>query len=351
MAEVISGPLRDWLEASAPSLNLRFLRFKHRHRSLDPDAVLALLAECLPPMAGDGEDGTSTLLASVFDLVLLHAGRGLLVPGGGSHPGIGLLLRETFPRLRRLLLQDPRSLPGALSNAVERVPRGADLARGLTRVGDSLRDGRQLLDAGAVLAWRLGEPRLRDDALAAAKRLPAKVALPVLGLDAWPEAAAPLAIAGLAADGWRRPEGLLTAETLRGLEGMPAAGVDSLACALAAPPPEPLVRWKLAGLACGFQGFDGTFAAPPLLLEESEALSRHRFLVRSGGMDYRIHADAFGWVSRPATEEGLSPAGGARPEHPALREATSWVVRGDAIAFTTADSYRIRVLAPARRAV
>jgi len=145
---------------------------------------------------------------------------------------------------------------------------------------------------------------------------------------------------------------VFTAGTLQRLEGMTAGDVDSLGRALASPRPEPLSGWRVAGLACGFAGFDGSFAAPPVLLEERDAPSRHRFRARSGGVDFRIDADAFGWVCRPVPVEGLLPAvGSGNPEHPSLRRATSWVHREDAIAFTTEDSFRIRILAPARQAV
>ena len=68
----------------------------------------------------------------------------------------------TFPRLRRLLLARPTDLPAALSNAVENLGgRGLELARGLADLADQVAGGDELLDAGAVFAWRLGEARLR----------------------------------------------------------------------------------------------------------------------------------------------------------------------------------------------
>src|SRR5262249_20242669 len=141
------------------------------------------------------------LLSAAYDLILLHAGRGTLSPEGGSVAGIGALLRDTFPRLRRLLLTRPRALPGALSNAVENLgARGVEFPRDLAAVADALRTGDELLEAGVVLAWRLGDARCRVKALEIAARLPPRAVLAALKLPAWPEPAAAVVVGALAAD-------------------------------------------------------------------------------------------------------------------------------------------------------
>ena len=100
-SEIITGSARDWLAAKRAELNGRFRLAQRRFSQLNAESVLALCRELLPPLAGIGENGSADLLAAVYDLILLHAGRGTLAPGGGSSPGIGELLRTTFPRLRR----------------------------------------------------------------------------------------------------------------------------------------------------------------------------------------------------------------------------------------------------------
>lgn len=355
VAEIASGPLRDWLATNRQTLNGRFRLAQRRFPQLEPDTVLALCHELLPPLAGQGEGGTAALLSAAYDLVLLHAGRGTLAVGGGL-PGVHALLRQTFPRIRGLLLTRPQYLPGALSNAVENLgPRGAELAHGLAAVAEFIQDGDQLLDAGAVLAWRLGEARLRGWALEIARRLPPRVVLLALGLGPWPDLATPLLIAGLVADGWRRPESLFTTQTLAGLSRRSPQQVEKLSEEIATAPAGSLASWSLAGRVGGFAGFEGHFDRPPLLLDAGKQGSRHRFFARSGEHNYQIDADVFGWVCR-LNQSADFPVGrlyqtkGKAP-FPHLVRATSHVALDDALAFTLPDSFRVRILTPPRRPV
>src|SRR5205085_2388716 len=82
--------------------------------------------------------------------------------------------------------------PGALSNAVENLgPRGGAFARSLAELAPRLGSPDELLDAGAVAGWRLGDARLRPSALEIAGRLPPAPLLAALGLADWPAAEAP----------------------------------------------------------------------------------------------------------------------------------------------------------------
>jgi hypothetical protein len=329
-AEVIDGPVRDWLAARRQELNGRFRMAQRRFPRLDAGAVLALCRELLPGLAGNGEGGSVELLSSVYDLILLHAGRGMLAAGGDSS-ALGVLLREAFPKLRRLLLTRPLYLPAALSNAVENLgSRGALLAHGLAALADDLPSGDALLDAGAVLAWRLGEARLRTQALSRAGQLPPRVVRVALGIDACPDEALPGVLAGLAADGWRQPEELLT------------------------PSPEPVgtkAAWTLTARLGNFRGFDGHFTRPPLLLDPGSQASRHRFWVQSDNTNYRIDADVFGWVCRPdpAADFPVHVLKGKKRPQPLPATATSYAEAENLMAFTLADSFRVRVLTPPRR--
>jgi hypothetical protein len=352
MSALPEGPLYAWLTTQRQALNARFRQAQRRFPQLDAEATLAVLRELLPGLAADSTEGTNDLLSSLYDLILLHLGRGTLAPTGGSSPGIHALLAETFPRLRRLLLARPRSLPGALSNAVENLgPQGVAFAQGLGGLADTLATPDELLDAGAVLAWRLGDARLRGKALEIAARLPPRVVLGALGLETWPEPAAPLLVAGLAADGWHRPEAFLGPATLDRLAT--ADALDKLREQLVAPRTEPVASWVLAGRLGNFTGFDGHFDQPPRLLDAGSQASRHRFWVRSGKTTYRLDADAFGWVCRLDGSVDFADADKRRgaPEHPLLADARSAIAADAVRAFTRADSFRVRVLVPPRRPV
>src|SRR5262249_41153585 len=116
------------------------------------------------------------------------------------------LLRSAFPALKMLLAARPRQLPGALSNAVENLgPRGGHFVAVLTELAPRLATPDELLDAGAVVAWRLGDTRLRTSTLEIVGRLPTATLLAALGLADWPAEEAPRAIEELRADGWRVP--------------------------------------------------------------------------------------------------------------------------------------------------
>jgi len=57
MAEafLVTGVAKDWLSSRRDELNLRFRAAKRRFARLDPQSVLSLNAELLPPLAANGE--------------------------------------------------------------------------------------------------------------------------------------------------------------------------------------------------------------------------------------------------------------------------------------------------------
>ena len=359
---MIEGAAARWLASRREELNLRFARACRRHPGLASETVRGMLEATLPALAGD-EPGADAVCTAVYELVLLHAGRG----GFAAQPGIELLLREVFPRLRPQLLARPTSLPARLSNAVEKLGvRGVEMARGLGMLGPLLPDADALLEAGAVLAWRLGEARLRKAALAAAVRLPARALAIALELVDWPEAAAPLALVALTADAWQPPSARVSAAALRAIAAG-QADVATLATTLGCPPVAQPSRWQGVARLGDFAGFGGAFDRPPLVLDGGD---RHRFYVRSGEAGFVLHADAYGCVCRPVSDPGLAVrvpgdrqassklaprldadgtlcVGGERTKL-AGPGATSYLALPDALIVTFADSHRVHVFAPWR---
>ncbi|MBI2920035.1 MAG: hypothetical protein HYY18_03000 [Planctomycetes bacterium] len=380
----LSGFAKDWLASRRDELNGRFKVAQRRFPSLDGAAVLGLSAELLPALAGEGGEGAADLLSSGYDLILLHCGRGTLAPGGGgSRPGVAALFRDVFPRVRPLLLQRPRRLPGALSNAVENMgERGVEFARILGEAADGLTHGEDLERLGAVVAWRLGEARLRTEALRAAEELPANPVLRALRLGTWPEESAAVVVAALAADAWRAPEAALEEDAVKRLAGAPRGEIERIRRAVSAAPRAPLGAWGPAGRAGEFSGFGGPFDEPPLLLNAGAEGNRHRFFAMAGDAAWRIDADLYGWACRadnaaanysvreakargriasllfrgddgsPAlAPDGTVTFGGESAKFPAAAGATSFVSSADVLAYTLPDSHRIRILAPKSEAL
>jgi len=389
----VEGLAADWLAARRDELNARFRQARKRFGRLDGERVLELAAEVLPPLAGAGEPGTADLLAAVYDLILLHAGRGLLAAGnfgdrqdvlsvpefpGGGRSWADLLLRETFVKLRPLLLMRPRQLPAALSNAAESFgARGAEFARELATVGTGLENPQELLDAAAVLAWRLGEARLREAALRIAATLPPRTVLAALGLSDWHPEAAPLVLAALSADAWRHPRNQFRPETVARFGALQPEERAALYAHLAALTGSGR-GWQLAAAVENFSGFGGHFDAPPMLLDSRGVTSRHRFWVLTTTGIFRLEADIFGCVcqSHPYTDypvqevatrgkavlafltgqkdqprlygDGRLEGGGRAEQVPDAAGAVSYRLAPGLIAFTRTDSFRVRVLVPAR---
>jgi hypothetical protein len=366
---LLTGPAAEWLAAHRGELNQRFARVRKRFPSLDPDAALLTLAEVLPPLA-EPAAGSDELLSAVYDLVLLHHGRGTL----SVQPGLDLLLRQVLPTIRELLLQRPARLPGALSNAVENLgARGADFARVLPELASHVHTADGLLQAGAVLAWRLGEARLRSKALDLAPSLPPGAVLTALGLSDWPVEAMPVVVAALRLTAWQHPRELLSAATVASLRGAGPERAQALAVQVAAMPEPPLASWRVVARVGAFAGFGGAFQGVPEVLAAGDS---HRFVVRSGAETLAIEADLFGCVSRAGDAAGasarrvqppllsagkalLGPEPGLRADGlvvrgseqamlPELAGACTYALHQDALVASFRDSHRLRVAAPWR---
>ena len=353
---MIRGPAAEWLASRREELNGSFERARRRWPRLEGAAFGARLEEFLPPLA-PFDRGDGALLGKVYDLLLLHAGREAF----GRHPALVPLFGEVLPALGPHLRASP-SLAASLSNAVEGAgARALELARAFATLGPLTEGPAQLLDAGAVAAWRLGQARLRSAALRVAKGLPSRALLVALDLADWPEAAAPLAVASLEADGWRPPREAISSATLKALRTASPGEVARMAGALATPQPAPLALWEVAGRAGDFSGFGGPFDGPPELLSAS---GRHAFHVASAGEAFLVEADVFGWrvrrVTAPFPAGGEAPAevrvapdgtvslGKERALFPRLAGTTSCVPFPRGAACALRQSHRLRFLVPRR---
>ncbi len=346
----VAGQAARFLAARRDDLNRRFERARRRWPRLDGPAVLGLVAQVVAPLAGP-EPAADDLCTSVFDLVLLHAGRETI-----ASPGLTHLLRTTLPAIRPLLLTRPGSLPGALSNAIENMgARGADLSALLAAIGPRVVSAEQLGDLAALGAWRLGEARLREGALRVAAGLPASVALAALSLEGWPEHAWCAVAAALEADAWTHPRDVFSRRALDALRS--ADDGVALARAVAARPAAPPSRLALVAWAGDFAGFGGTFARPPVVLDGGDRHTLFARVEKDATCDWRLDVDLFGAAATRVEPTGLAPRKldsktrkqlGHLASFPMLEGATSFAVLGDAIVTTQATSHRIRIHVPRR---
>jgi hypothetical protein len=365
---LITGSAAQWLEQNREELNARFRVALRRFPQLKPAAFSVLLSELLPTFTGK-EKSLHALYSSLYDLALLHVGRRTLFNGAG----LSILLRESFPALGPLLLEQPRQLSEGLSNAVENLGKnGATFARQIIAVARHVTSAQQLLDAGAVLAWRLGEARLREQVLQLAPTLPTHAVLEALLLPSWPEEALPLVLLSLQANSWRSPASLFKDETLQKLPTLTPAERATLRHQLIQTSLAPPSDWiKVASLG-DFVGFGGAFTSVPILLQHPQE-SRHQFFIESNRQTFRLFADIFGSLCRPEEITPLNPRfalsrdkkitvptlfndgslqlRGSSLKLPSAQGASSFSFFDDLLVFSHKDSFRLMLLAPHRERI
>ena len=299
---MITGAAADWLRKNRDGLNQRVRLARHQGGRPDGALLGTWLERLLPALcAGGARDG---LLLATFDLVLLLAAHGRLPqPELADADAHGRLL-GALPGMVAALDVRPGML-AAFSNAVGNLGAGGSAFAAALPALAAACPPEQLAEAGAILAWRVGEPRLRQRALTIAAGLPVAATAVALDVD---EAQAAAALAKLTANAWRRP------------------------CA----------GGQLVQIG-DYLGFGGPFAMPPLLLGTAHG---HCLRVQCGEHRHRIDADVFGWRCVTDPDPGGVPVRGKVPDAatPLIAGAASWIMlQPGVLACTRADSFRIRI--------
>lgn len=373
MADLVAGgrlsaanePLSGWLTTSRDALNLRLRRMAVLHPRLQAAEVLSAVTTWLNPLAGWAlETQSEALLLAVFDLVILHAARGTL----GRDPGLQELLRSltTPTSLREMAAKAPERIPAGLSNGVERMTtRGPAFVRGMNACAAAAETPDALLAAGALVAWRLGEPRMRHTALRVGATLSNRLGLVALQLEDWPACGWPLAVRALERDAWTHPRALLRPATLSGLEALTddAPNSDVLTPLMDRIGRRQRARpeaWQKRAPIGDFSGFGGRFAAPPVLVAVAD---RHTIYAEVHSQVWCVEADLFGARCSPCPLEsvpGFGPeAPPPAPPPPALAKdlahlstvakaggATALLACDGLMAMSLARSHRLQVMVP-----
>lgn len=318
------SPFHTVLAARRERYNQQFRLARHHTKGLDPQEFLAHLRDVVGPIVDAVPDDPEPVCDALVELSLALAARGRL----GSSGAVAAGLRRFLPAVPGLVAAQPRRLPLAVVNAVHHLdvsPTGdpdgwldtmLELSRHTANVSE-------LLDAGAVAAWRRGLAQLRTSALATAARLPEALVRIALGTSSTVD------LARLAADPWLDPA---------------LTGQESSALLLA----------RRVG---GFRGFGGTFRRPPTV-----STSDGRWYATDGADAWRVFADRFGVslgrvTSLPAGPGDVGPlvlkaggvvvdtASGASLELPELADATSWASADGTLAATTPWTHGILFVA------
>ena len=261
-------PLAVALAADRERYNALFEVARARHDTLDGGDVAAVLAETLAPLV-EG-DKASPVLDALFPFVLDAVGKAHIGPSA-RQPDIDVAWRQALLGSRRHLERDPARLATAILTALRTLaatPGAQPLrwARRFAELASLAATADELLNAGAVLAWREGLARLRTAALRTSSELPSALALSALGVPdtSGHRDALATALDRLRSNPWRTPEQAFT--TPRG---------DA-----------ELALQRVCG---GFRGFGGPFLRPPTVVASSSGL-----IASDGDRWFRLHADVFG---------------------------------------------------------
>lgn len=302
---MIQGPAADWLAANRDKLNERMLTTIKRYPQFSVPNFFAELDAILPALATH-----AAVLDTAYDLVLLHVSRTTFT----RMPALRRLFTEWLPVHLALAAAEPQLL-AQLSNAIE-----SSWAEGFV---DALLllpelDAPTLLKTGAVLAWRLGDARVRTAAQQLFSQLPARALLVALGHEDWDDAHAPLLARQLEVDQWR----VWLDEPVTEVR-VPALAYD-----------------KLESLACigDFTGFGGVFDTPPRLMFGDDP---HLFFVRCADQGFAITADGYGSRIRPLSEVTPEISSATPPSR--MLAGYNWQTQGHVVICASRDSHRLMV--------
>ena len=328
-------PLARAVAADRDRYNALFEAARARHDVLDGADVLAVLADTVAPLVDGGN--ASSMLDAFYPLVLDATGRAWIGPNA-RQPDVGAAWSVALVGCRRQLESDPIRLATALLQAIRqlaKVPEAQPLrwADRLSELAEHAATADELLNAGAVLAWREGLVRLRSAALRSSAALPPLLALAALGVANTSVHQDELATAldRLRSDPWLTPEAAFE----------PTRSERQLA---------------IRAICGGFRGFGGPFLRPPTVVASSNGL-----IASDGDRWFRLHADVFGtaferihdfdaestsdndaWIGT----SGILKWGDHETKIDGLPYATSQAATDTTLAAVIPNSHRIALIAP-----
>ena len=276
---MISPEFAGFLRERRSSCNAQVSAARTRNPGFDTKGLNAFLSDTLDPLfravLAEDPDHARTFADAAFDMAVTlvehrRAGNGsgaLIIPA---------LWQRVAPRLARIIAADAKESLGALTNAAIKIARDTEVRseewlRLVENIGPAADGPAQLRRVAIIAAWRAGVAHGRTAALDAADALPPELAR--------------LSVGGRADQEWPA-----LAERLRRDRWWAPAGAGGR--------PE-----QTAG---SFAGFGGKFVEPPSIAADGDD-----FLVRSGGLYFRLIADAFGATVRASEYRAVDSSSGA----------------------------------------
>jgi len=254
------------LKANREEFNQRYLYARKRFPNIDKKTFLEFLENSVVPIVESVDnfqsERVSDVVSAAYDIGLELVGQHLIDYSGKSE-GINRLWQNLFPSVAHLVVQNPRKIFTAFSNAFYHLLHTAE-ARPVFWINEMLRlsskcsDVDTFLEVGQIVAWRSGLAHLREGALTLAANLPQGLAIAAVGGPVtadWQKL-----LSQIRADPWFDPS-----EPEKG----PVFGV--------------------VARVGGFRGFGGPFVSPPQVSSDGK-----NFWVRSSDEYWQLTADCFG---------------------------------------------------------
>lgn len=336
---MISEALTFVFKSGRETFNAKFKEARRRFPDLDAAGFQDFLTTTLDPVVRSADRLSShqltALIQSAYDAGLQLVGERLAGPVARRRT-VEEGWIQILPAAQSLVATAPERALAAISNALITLSSTPDVrpsqwAEKMARLVPLCGDLDTWLKVGQVLAWTCGMAHLRSSALHVAQTLPAPLALAVL--EAPPTSDWPLLLQQLQTEIWFNP---------------------------ASPPTATPTGLRVAAKVGAFRGFGGKFPQPPLVASSGEQL-----FVKSGDEHWLLVADVFGATLHHAVAEEFKPdpAGGNLPKGvklertkltwgdqslplPADLEITSVAVIPGTLAFTTALTHAITLVAP-----
>jgi hypothetical protein len=260
----------DALLANRSRFNAKFAEARHYHPKLNGEQFAELLRTLVAPIVESVNivqpTSTQAVTEVLYDLALDLLAQDFL----GSHsryPIITAGWAQLLPKLARFIAIEPRSVVGAITNALYNLSltpgtRPNEWTQSLSAVADLCPDVKTLLTVGQILSWKAGLAHYRAAALDLLRTLSPELACLILALPPDKTQTLDSVLSRLASSPWQTLE---------------------------PPPPTPNSQLRIIKRVGAFRGFGGLFITPPLVF-----LAEHGFIVTDGEGTWLLNADCYG---------------------------------------------------------